>query len=165
MINLKNAWVTQEEITLRENEAKEKELAKQNQAEELVALKALVQQNVQVNNALTKILVTSSSLSQEEKETFINSFEEWEKGKTLIQGTVIKYKGKLYEVQDTLIADSIPTIGTDYRPFISEDIIQEYQVMVYNKGEKVEYKGKLYESLVDNNMNLPTDKSNWKLLS
>lgn len=117
MISLKNAWVTQEEIAHRENKAKEEELAKQNQAEEFVALKTLVQQTVQVNNALAKILVTSPSLSQEEKETFINSFQKWEKDKIFIQGTIVQYKGKLYE------------------------------------------------SLVDNNMKLPTDKSNWKLLS
>lgn len=117
MISLKNAWVTQEEITLRENEAKEKELAKQNQAEELVALKALVQQTVQVNNALAKILVASPSLSQEEKEALMSSFQKWEKGKTLTQGTIVQYRGKLYE------------------------------------------------SLVDKNMKLPTDKTHWKLLS
>lgn len=116
MISLKNAWVTQEEIAHRENKAKEEELAKQNQAEEFVALKTLVQQTVQVNNALAKILVSSPSLSQEEKETFINSFQKWEKDK-IFKGTIVQYKGKLYE------------------------------------------------SLVDNNMKLPTDKSNWKLLS
>lgn len=117
MISLKNAWVTQEEIAHRENKVKEEELAKQNQAGEFMALKTLVQQTVQVNNDLAKILVTSPNLSQEEKETFINSFQKWEKGKIFIQGTIVQYKGKLYE------------------------------------------------SLVDNNMKLPTYKSNWKLLS
>ena len=64
MISLKNAWVTQEEIAHRENKAKEEELAKQNQAGEFMALKTLVQQTVQVNNDLAKILVTSPNLSQ-----------------------------------------------------------------------------------------------------
>ena len=102
-------------------------------------------------------------------------YPSWEKqiGKTLAVGSYIRYNGILYKV---LIEH---TVQTDWTPETAPslfakvlidptgetvlDWVQPDSTNAYKTGDKVKFEGKVYESLIDNNVWSPaTYPAGWK---
>ena len=127
----------------------------------------------------TRKLVFASDLSQEELNDLMDLYEDWEAGENVNVGDIRKYNGKLYRViqahttQADWTPDSVPALWVVYTPPTTEDgeeIVPDFKQPtgahnVYNKGDKVRFEGKVYESLIDNNAYNPNDyTAGWKLI-
>ena len=125
----------------------------------------------------TRKLVFASELSQEELDSLMDLYDDWESGESVNVGDIRKYSGKLYKViqahttQSDWTPDSVPALWVVYTPPVTEDgeeIIPDFvqptmAENAYNIGDKVRFEGKVYESLIDNNTWSPIDyKEGWK---
>ena len=125
----------------------------------------------------TRKLVFASDLSQEELDDLMDLYEDWEAGENVNVGDIRKYNGKLYRViqahttQADWTPDSVPALMNEYTPPTTEsgeEIIPDFKQPTgahdaYNKGDKVIFEGKVYESVIDGNTWSPTDyPQGWK---
>lgn len=103
----------------------------------------------------------------------IELFPQWDgKSKEYIQGSKVKYNGKLYRVLAThtsqLDWDPENTVSLFAQVLVSQDgtplpWVQPGSTNPYSKGDKVIFNDKIYESLIDNNVWSPADyPMGWK---
>ena len=122
-------------------------------------------------------LVFASDLTQEELNDLMDLYEDWEVDESVEVGDIRKYDGKLYRViqahttQADWKPDSVPALWNEYTPPVTEDgeeIIPDFKQPTgahdsYNKGDKVRFEGKVYESTIDNNAYSPSEYAQgWK---
>ena len=132
---------------------------------------------IKANLNATRKLVFASDLSQEELNSLMDLYEDWVVGESVSVGDVRRYNGKLYKViqahttQADWTPDSVPALWNVYTPPTTEDgeeIIPDFKQPTgahdsYNKGDKVRFEGKVYESIIDNNAYSPTTyPQGWK---
>lgn len=114
-------------------------------------------------------LVLSKNLSKEQKENILNQYKPYEVGKTYEENEKFTYKDKVYEViqahtsQTTWLPEATPALYKEYLnvEIQNEDgskteVIKEFIQPTgahdaYNKGDKVLFNGKIYQSKIDAN--------------
>lgn len=119
------------------------------------------------------LFVKSSDLSNEDKEKLVSQFDEYQIGVAYEVGKILNVDGVLYRVvqSHTSQEDWNPTnTASLYTPYLTPTIVDEdgteTEVVnefkqptgahdTYQKGDKVLFKGEVYESLIDNNAYSP----------
>ena len=107
----------------------------------------------------------SVNLSDEDALSAVELFPTWEAGKAYEANARVLYDGKLYKViqshtsQEDWTPDAVPALFTEVakpgeipvwkQPTGAQD--------AYNKGDRVRFDGKVYESLIDGNVWSPSD--------
>lgn len=107
----------------------------------------------------------------EKYEELANTFQDWEKikdGHELTEGSYVTFKGIIYKVIQThnKQADWSPTTAQSLfttaksSSELGEAVIQDFKQPTgahdaYQKGDKVKFNGKTYESTIDNNVYSP----------
>ena len=136
------------------------------------AQKEVDQANQEVGKARERI--TSLELDKEtlqaELDQLIATFEPWTVGESVVKGDVRRFENGLYEViQDhTTQADWQPNVAASlwrvYTPNetlqgteIIPDFVQPASTNPYMTGDKVVFEGKVYESIIDDNVWSPTE--------
>lgn len=110
----------------------------------------------------------ATSLDDETAEQHADVFPSWEVGRYYEADYRIRYNGVLYKVlqEHTSQADWTPDVAVSlYVKCHKQDPHEEYPEWVqptgghdaYNKGDKVTFEGKHYESLIDANVWSPKD--------
>lgn len=110
----------------------------------------------------------ATNLDDETAEQHIEVFPNWEAGRYYEQDFRVRYDGVLYKVLQEHIsqADWTPDVAVSlYVKCHKQDPQEEYPEWVqptgaqdaYNKGDKVTFEGKHYESLIDANVWSPKD--------
>ena len=110
----------------------------------------------------------ATSLDDETAEQHIDVFPRWEVDRYYEQDYRVRYDGVLYKVlqEHTSQSDWTPDVAVSlYVKCHQQDPQEEYPEWVqptgshdaYNKGDKVTFEGKHYESLIDANVWSPTD--------
>ena len=134
---------------------------------------------------LSKALILAKDLTEEQKETIASQYDEYVVGKYYEPTNKFTYKGKVYEViqPHPSQADYIPgdpSTASLYKEYLNLSIIDsegnEVEVIAdfkqptgahdaYQKGNKVRFEGKIYESNRDNNAYSPNDyPDGWDLI-
>lgn len=114
-------------------------------------------------------LVLSKDLSKEQKENILNQYKPYQVGKNYEENEKFTYKDKVYEViqahtsQTTWLPDSTPALYKEYlnveiknQDGSTTEVVAEFKQPTgahdaYNKGDKVLFKGKVYQSKIDAN--------------
>lgn len=124
-------------------------------------------------------LILKSYISEEELKTLVDIYEPFKEGERLNVGDIRKYKGILYEViqahttQSDWTPDKVPALFKVYevkKDTQGNEVVPEFKQPTgahdtYKKGDKVSFKGAIYESLIDNNAYSPeTYAQGWKKL-
>ncbi len=134
---------------------------------------------------LSKALILAKDLTGEQKEVIASQYDEYVVGKYYEPTNKFTYKGKVYEVikPHPSKADYIPgdpSTASLYKEYLNLSIIDsegnEVEVIAdfkqptgahdaYQKGNKVRFEGKIYESKRDNNAYSPSDyPGGWNLI-
>lgn len=102
----------------------------------------------------------------------VTLFPSWQEGKTYTAGQRVKHNGTLYSVlqNHTSQADWQPDVAVSLFAKVlipDPDVIPEWEqpgsTNPYMRGDKVAYNGRVYESLIDNNVWSPSDyPAGWK---
>ena len=128
---------------------------------------------IDANLQATRKLIRVDELSEEELLDMIDLYESYQVDKLYKVDDIFKYEGKLYKViqehtsQENWIPNELPALYLNMMP---ENVIPEWVQPTgshdaYNTGDKVNYEGQVYESLIDGNTWLPTDyPQGWKLI-
>lgn len=124
--------------------------------------------------SILKTITLAKDLSQDQKEEILARYEDYKTDKTYQEGDKFTYKGKIYEViqahtsQITWIPSSTPSLYKEFLDVkIQDEKGNESQVVAefkqptgahdaYNKGDKVSFEGKIYESKIDANTFSPS---------
>lgn len=115
--------------------------------------------------------ILNDELSDEEKDVFINLFDLWEPNTAYSKGDKVVYEGLTYETIQAHISQSdwfpneLPALYKLFYQTSTDDgaiVIPEWKQPlgghdVYNTGDLVSYRDKVYESVVDSNVWSPTD--------
>lgn len=114
-------------------------------------------------------LVLSKDLSKEQQENILNQYKPYQVGKEYEENEKFTYKDKVYEViqahrsQTTWLPESTPALYKEYlnveiknQDGSTTEIVAEFKQPTgahdaYNKGDKVLFKGKIYQSKIDAN--------------
>lgn len=114
-------------------------------------------------------LVLSKDLSKEQQENILNQYKPYQVGKEYEENEKFTYKDKVYEViqahrsQTTWLPESTPALYREYlnvkiqnQDGSTTEVVKEYIQPTgahdaYNKGDKVLFKGKIYQSKIDAN--------------
>lgn len=118
--------------------------------------------------------VAALNLSPEEAVEVVELFPEWEIGKAYETGARVQHGGSLYECVNahTSAAEWSPPAAASLWSPVSVDPVtglDEWRQPTgahdaYNKGDRVVYKGSIYESLIDGNVWSPeTYPAGWAL--
>lgn len=118
--------------------------------------------------------VAALNLPPEEAVEVVELFPEWEIGKAYEAGTRVQHGGSLYECVNahTSAAEWSPPAAASLWSPVSVDPVtglDEWRQPTgahdaYNKGDRVVYKGSIYESLIDGNVWSPeTYPAGWAL--
>lgn len=112
------------------------------------------------------------SLDDETAETVPTLFPSWEAGVTYTAGTKVNYGGTVYNIlqdhtsQSDWTPDAAPSLfaqvltNADGTP---AEWVQPDSTNAYMTGDKVVFNGKVYESLIDNNVWSPDEyPAGWK---
>lgn len=119
------------------------------------------------------IVTSSKSLAGDMALTVPKLFDVWKSGESLAVGTRRNYNGQLYKViqAHTTQADWTPDITPELWKVVQpEGVIADFVQPTgahdaYMTGEKVNFEGSIYESLIDNNVYSPTAyPQGWKKL-
>lgn len=128
----------------------------------------------------TQRLVMASDISASDYAEIIAIYDKWESGKDYKKGDVVKYYNVLYEViQDhTSQADWKPnatpalfktTTASETKDGV--EIVPDFKQPTgghdaYQKGDKVKFEGKVYESVIDNNAYSPSEyPQGWEVVN
>ena len=167
----KLTWKTSEEIE------QEKELVElESKADEQEIVRRQVLDDFLMLQAENYIL--NEDIPDEQKTKWIGIFEPFRVGENYPVGKKINYNGIVYEVimahtsQADWTPDHLPAL---FKVFLQPetddgtDVIHEWVQPVgshdaYSIGSKVSFSGKIYESIVDNNIWSPVDYG-WKVVS
>lgn len=114
-------------------------------------------------------LVLSKDLSKEQQENILNQYKPYQVGKNYEENEKFTYKDKVYEViqahrsQTTWLPESTPNLYKEYlnveiknQDGSTTEVVAEFKQPTgahdaYNKGDKVLFKGKIYQSKIDAN--------------
>ncbi len=124
-------------------------------------------------------LILKSDISDEELKSLVDVYEPFKVGEALKVGDIRRFKGTLYEViqSHTTQADwepnKVPALFKVYevkKDTQGNEVVPEFKQPTgghnaYKKGDKVSFKGVIYESVIDNNAYSPeTYPQGWKKL-
>lgn len=122
-------------------------------------------------------LILKSDISQEELQDLMSVYPTFEVGVALKVGGIVRYKDTLYEViqghttQSDWTPDKVPALFKVFevkKDSAGSEVVPEFKHPTgahdtYKKGDKVLFKGKMYESLIDNNAYSPEEYGQgWK---
>lgn len=129
-------------------------------------------------------LVLSKDLSKEQKDNILNQYKPYQVGKNYEENEKFTYKEKVYEViqahrsQTTWLPESTPALYREYlnvkiqnQDGSTTEVVKEYIQPTgahdaYNKGDKVLFKGKIYQSKIDaNTFNPEQFADGWELVT
>lgn len=114
-------------------------------------------------------LILAKDLSKEQQENILNQYKPYQVGKTYEENEKFTYKDKVYEViqahtsQTTWLPDSTPALYKEYlnveiknQDGSTTEVVAEFKQPTgahdaYKKGDKVLFKGKVYQSKIDAN--------------
>ena len=137
-------------------------------------------QEIEATKRATGRLILKSDISQEELKDLMSVYPTFEIGKALKVGEIVRYKEVLYEViqahttQGDWTPDKTPALFKVYevkKDSQGNEVVAEFKKPTgahdtYKKGDKVQYKGNIYESLIDNNAYSPEEYAQgWKKLN
>lgn len=113
----------------------------------------------EASRKVTQKLIRADQLTLEEKLELIEIYEDWKIGEALSIGDYRKHNGKLYEViqAHTTQADWEPQIVSAlFKVVEAQGVIPKWKQPqgahdAYQKGDKVTFEGKIYESLINAN--------------
>lgn len=164
-------WRKQSEIDAEREQAREQE--EQTRQQE-AAQKQLI-------NLLAANFLKSEDLTEEQKQTFLAVYDPWRPGQAYAAGDKVHHDGKVYEViqSHTSQADwkpvDVPALFKVFYQREAEDetgtpveVIPEWVQPTgghdaYNQGDRVTYKGTVYESTINGNVWSPTaHPAGWK---
>lgn len=126
---------------------------------------------------LYDIVLSGTNFSPTQVGKVLALYEDYELGKTYNQGDYFKYNGKVYEVlkshsasNEAKVEDSedLYKVKYDLSSVKEVDLIEEFVQPTgahdaYMKGDRVKFMGKIYESLIDMNVQSPkANPSVWK---
>lgn len=137
-------------------------------------------QEVEATKKATGKLILKSDISPEELQDLMSVYPAFEVGVGLKVGDIVRYQDKLYEViqahttQGDWTPDKVPALFKIFE--VKEDtqgneVVPEFKKPTgahdtYKKGDKVQVKGAIYESLIDNNAYSPEEYAQgWKKVS
>lgn len=129
-------------------------------------------------------LVLSKDLSKEQQENILNQYKPYQVGKDYEENEKFTYKDKVYEViqahrsQTTWLPESTPNLYKEYlnveiknQDGSTTEVVKEFKQPTgahdaYNKGDKVLFKGKIYQSKIDANTFTPEQFADgWELVT
>ena len=137
-------------------------------------------QEIEATKRATGRLILKSDISDEELKDLISVYPLFETGKALKVGEIVRYKEVLYEViqahttQADWTPDKTPALFKVYevkKDSQGNEVVAEFKKPTgahdtYKKGDKVQFKGSIYESLIDNNAYSPEEyQQGWKKLN
>lgn len=144
---------------------------------EKLALAIKFNQRIKAGNAVNQISIDKMLLSTEIKpddlKTMTALYDEYKVSKSYLIGNIFQYTGKLYKVVQahTSQADWKPdTLPALYTPMIPENVLPAWKQPTgaqdaYKIGDKVIYKTKTYQSLINANTWSPEAyPAGWKLI-
>lgn len=120
---------------------------------------------------MAAFMLPTSNLSNMQYNALAASYPDYKVGVLYKVGTQFKYNGLLYEViqEHTTQADWKPNeLPALYKKIVSKGQIPEWQKPTgshdaYQKGDRVKYKDKIYESTIDGNVYSPDEyEQGWK---
>ena len=121
----------------------------------------------------TSELIRSDSITAEEIAELVDLYPVWRAGATYKVGDLMAYNGTIYEViqphtsQSDWKPDGLPAL---YKSKAPAAVIPEWKQPAgghdaYQKGDKVMFGGKVYESLIDANVWSPTGyPAGWQMI-
>lgn len=122
-------------------------------------------------------LILKSDISDEELKSLVDVYEPFKVGEALKVGDIRRFNGILYEViqahttQADWAPNKVPALFKVYevkKDTQGNEVVPEFKHPTgahdtYKKGDKVLFKGKVYESLIDNNAYSPEEYGQgWK---
>ena len=123
---------------------------------------------IEANLNATRKLIRVDEISEEELNELVELYEPWKIGMTFTGndvGTLINYEGQLYKIlqphttQGDWLPSNTPSLYSEMYP---EEVIGEWKQPqgehdAYNKGDKVIFNDKVYESTIDANTWSPSE--------
>lgn len=120
---------------------------------------------------VAKSYLKAVDMSEDDLSKIISLYDEWTVGIAVSVGERYQKDGKLYEVvqghttQADWTPDKVPALFKEVTPTKDEsgaEIVPEWKQPTgahdaYKKGDKVTFKGKTYQSLIDSNAYSPSD--------
>lgn len=135
---------------------------------------------VEATKKATGKLILKSDISPEELQDLMSVYPAFEVGVSLKVGDIVRYQDKLYEViqahttQGDWTPDKVPALFKIFevkKDSAGNEIVAEFKHPTgahdtYKKGDKVQFKGSIYESLIDNNAYSPEEYAQgWKKIN
>lgn len=132
---------------------------------------------VEATKRATGKLILKSDISTEELQDLMSVYPAFEVGVALKVGDIVRYQDKLYEViqahttQSDWTPDKVPALFKIFqikKDTAGKEVVAEFKHPTgahdtYKKGDKVQFKGAIYESLIDNNAYSPSEYAQgWK---
>ena len=133
--------------------------------------------------SILKTITLAKDLSQDQKAEILARYEDYKTDKTYQEGDKFTYNSKIYEViqahtsQTTWIPSETPALYKEFLDVKIQDergnesqVIAEFKQPTgahdaYNKGDKVSFEGKIYESKIDSNTFSPSSfPDGWNLI-
>lgn len=117
------------------------------------------QANKVAGQIATRHLIKAEELAPEEVAQLVGIYPEWSVGVNYGVGDLVSYTGTLYQViqAHTSQADWTPdTVQALFKSYSPEGVIPEWKQPTgshdaYNKGDRVTFKGLVYESTINGN--------------
>lgn len=134
---------------------------------------------IEATKKATGKLILKSDISTEELQDLMSVYPAFEVGVGLKVGDIVRYQDKLYEViqshttQGDWTPDKVPALFKIFevkKDTQGNEVVAEFKHPTgahdtYKKGDKVQFKGAIYESLIDNNAYSPAEYAQgWKKL-
>lgn len=145
--------------------------------EERLALALEFNKKFIANNYVSKTnadeILLKEDLTQNEINALQGLYDEWQTDKAYVSGDYIRHNNILYKVIQGHIsqAEWLPDITASlYTVVQAQGIIEEWgerniTTNPFMIGEQVKYNGLIYESIIDNNVWIPTDyPQGWKIV-
>jgi hypothetical protein len=129
---------------------------------------------INANLQATRKLIRVDELAPEELTEMIDLYPNYTIDTNYNVGDIFKYEGKLYKViqahtsQDDWLPSELPAL---YLNLLPDNVIPEWVQPTgvhdaYNIGDKVIFESKVYESLINGNVWIPTNyPQGWKLVN
>lgn len=122
---------------------------------------------IEANLSATRSLIRVDEISEEELDSMIDLYPNWEIGLTFTEidvGSLVNYEAQLYKVLQPHTAQGDwlpPNTASLYSEMYPEEVIGDWKQPAgghdaYNKGDKVIFEDNVYESIIDGNSWSPT---------
>nr|WLJ25712.1 MAG: hypothetical protein [Firmicutes phage HS08] len=140
-----------------------------NPKQELEELRKRQEEQDKIIKATLETIVLSKDLNKEQKDNILNQYKPYQVGKSYEENEKFTYKDKVYEViqahtsQTTWLPEATPALYKEYlnveiqnQDGSKTEVVKEFTQPTgahdaYNKGDKVLFKGKIYQSKIDAN--------------